>query len=173
MMMTLVKGIIHSIAHQFTSPDRSLAEINSILSRIAPKQIFITMMFLVFDLKKKVLLFSNAGHNPLLYCNSQTKISQLIELKGCALNLMKSCSYSLKEIPFQQDDFFLIYTDGITEAMNKNQEMFGEARLTQTVSEVATESPSKVIDQIKARLFEFTEKSTQADDVLMIAIKIR
>jgi sigma-B regulation protein RsbU (phosphoserine phosphatase) len=67
----------------------------------------------------------------------------------------------------------LIYTDGITEAMNKNQEMFGEARLTQFVSEVATESPSKVIDQIKTRLFEFTEKSTQADDVLMIAIKIR
>jgi serine phosphatase RsbU (regulator of sigma subunit) len=173
MMMTMVKGILHSIVQQFSSPEQSLSELNSIISRIAPREIFITMMFLIFDLNKRVLRFSNAGHNPIVYYNSQTRSSQLVELKGCALNLLKKCDYAMKEIPFQPNDLFLIYTDGVTEANNENQELFEETRLIQAVEEAASESADEIIHHAKSRLFAFTGKAKQADDVLMIAIKIR
>jgi len=172
MMMTMVKGILHSIVQQFSSAEHSLSEINSIIARIAPREIFITMMFLIFDLNKKVLRFSNAGHNPIVYYNSQIRSCQLIELKGCALNLVKKCDYEVKEIAFQPNDLFLIYTDGVTEAINENQELFEEPRLIQAVEEAASKSADEIIHHIKSRLFAFAGKAKQADDVLMIAIKI-
>jgi len=172
LMMTMVKGILHSIVQQFSSAEHSLSEINSIIARIVPKEIFITMMFLIFDLNKKVLRFSNAGHNPIVYYASQIRSCQLVELKGCALNLLKKCSYAVKEIPFQSNDLFLIYTDGVTEATNESRELFEETRLIQAVEEAASESADTVISHVKSRLFAFTGKTKQADDVLMIAIKI-
>lgn len=172
LMMTMVKGILHSIVQQFSSAEHSLSEINSIIARIAPRDVFITMMFLIFDLNKNVLRFSNAGHNPIVYYNSQTRSCQLIELKGCALNLVKKCVYDAKEIPFQPNDLFLIYTDGVTEAINENQELFEEAGLIQAVEEATTKPADEIINHIKSRLFAFAGKAKQADDVLMIAMKV-
>ncbi len=63
LVMTMVKGILHSISQKFESTDRILSEVNSILSRIAPTEMFVTMMFLVFDLKKNLLRYSSAGHS--------------------------------------------------------------------------------------------------------------
>jgi phosphoserine phosphatase RsbU/P len=123
MLMTMVKGILHSIVQQFTSVEQSLSEINSVIARIAPDEIFITMMFLIFDLNKKLLRFSNAGHIPIVHYNSQARSCQLINLKGCALNIMKNCNYIAQEIPFQPNDLFVIYTDGVTEASNENNEL--------------------------------------------------
>jgi len=172
MMMTMVKGILHSIVQQFSSAEHSLSEINSIIARIAPREIFITMMFLIFDLNKKVLRFSNAGHNPIIYFNHQTQSCQLVELKGCALNLLKNCDYELKEIAFQPNDLFLIYTDGVTEAADENHELFEEARLIQAIEEAASKSADDIIHLIKSSLLKFTGQVKQTDDVLIIAIKI-
>lgn len=172
MMMTMVKGILHSIVQQFPSAEHSLSEINSIIARIAPREIFITMMFLIFDLNQKVLRFANAGHNPIVYYNSQSRSCQLVELKGCALNLLKKCDYEVKELHFHPNDLFFIYTDGVTEASNENQDLFDESRLIQAVEEAASKSADGIIQNIKSRLFEFAGKAKQADDVLMIAVKV-
>lgn len=131
------------------------------------------MMFLIFDLNQKVLRFSNAGHNPIVHYNSQTRSCQLVELKGCALNLIKKCDYEVKELPLHPTDLFLIYTDGVTEASNENQELFDESRLIHAIEEVATKSVDGIIDRVKSRLSAFAGKAKQADDVLMIAIKIK
>ena len=172
MMMTMVKGILHTIVPQFSSPAQSLSEINAIIARIAPKEVFITMMFLIFDLNQKVLRFSNAGHNPIVHYKSQTRSCQLIELKGCALNLIKKCDYEMKELSFSPNDLFFIYTDGVTEASNEKQDLFDEARLVHAVEEASTKTADGIIDHVKSRLFAFVGKAKQSDDVLMIAIKV-
>lgn len=173
MMMTMVKGVLHSITHEFSSADQALNDINSILTRIVPKGIFITMMFLVFDFSKKVLRFSNAGHIPLLYYNSQSNSCQLVECRGCALNLTPKATFLVKEMAFKQDDLFFVYTDGVTEAVNEKMEMFEETRLIREVEEVAKESAVSVIDHLKAKLNDFTGRRPQEDDILMLALKIK
>lgn len=173
MMMTMVKGVLHSITHEFTSSDQALNDINSVLTRIVPKGIFITMMFLVFDISKKVLRFSNAGHIPLLYYNSQSNSCQLVECRGCALNLTPEATFLVKEMAFKRDDLFFIYTDGVTEAVNEKMEMFEEARLIREVEDVAKESSVSVIDHLKAKLNDFTGRRPQEDDILMLALKIK
>ncbi|MFQ5866249.1 MAG: PP2C family protein-serine/threonine phosphatase [bacterium] len=172
LVMTMVKGILHSITHIFESTDKILSEMNSIMSPIIPRDMFVTMMFLVFDLKKRTLRYSNAGHNPLLFYASGAKACQLVELRGPALGLTKLSVYKEKQIPLNPGDVFVIYTDGVTEAFSTNGEMFEETRLVQAVEEVASQDSGKVIEHVKNKLQEFTNKAPQSDDVAMIAVKV-
>ncbi|MFQ6112780.1 MAG: PP2C family protein-serine/threonine phosphatase [bacterium] len=172
LVMTMVKGILHSITHIFESTDKILSEINSIMSPIIPQEMFVTMIFLVFDLKKRTLRYSNAGHNPLVFYESGAEGCQMLELRGPALGLTKLSVYKEKELKLHSGDLFLIYTDGVTEAFNNNGEMFEETRLVKAVKEVATKNPGNVIEHVKNKLQEFTKDAPQSDDVAMIAVKV-
>ncbi|MFQ5825160.1 MAG: PP2C family protein-serine/threonine phosphatase [bacterium] len=172
LVMTMVKGILHAIAQNLESTDGVLSEMNTILGQTLPKEMFVTMMFLIFDLKKKKLRYSNAGHNPLLHYQSKSKDCQLVELPGPALGLTHLSVYKEKEIPLNSEDIFLIYTDGVTEAFNEQGQMFEESRLVQAVEEVAAEKAGPIIEHVKSKLQEFTAKARQSDDVAMIAVKV-
>lgn len=172
LVMTMLKGIVHALTHEIESPDRVLADINVILNEIAPKDKFVTMVFLVFDLEKKQLRYSNAGHNPLLYYNPELNSCQLLELKGPALGLSNLSVYQEKTLELNPGELILIYTDGVTEAFNEKGEMFEEARLIETVQEVTKERAENIIDHVKGKLHQFKNGASQNDDVAMIAVKV-
>lgn len=172
LIMTMIKGILHSIIRNYTSPEKAIGELNSIISRILPADVFITLLFVVLDLKNKLLQFSNAGHMPIVHYSRQNNRCQNIELQGSALNLLEDSSYSLKEFPFQSEDIFFIYTDGVNETVNDLLEMFEISGLQNAMKEVTSEPADKIIEHIKSKLQIFTGKSSQADDIVMIAIKI-
>lgn len=172
LMMTMVKGILHAMAQEFQSPEHLLAETNLILEHIMPKEMFVTMMFLVFDLETKTLCYSNAGHNPLLVCSGKNGQCEFIELRGPALGITSLARYQQKQIPLHPGDLFVIYTDGVTEAFNLQKEMFEESRLIEAVAASARAPADEVIMHIKTRLDEFTTGAMQSDDVAMIAMKI-
>ena len=109
------------------------------------------MVFLVFDLERCILHLSNAGHNPLVYYNHQQKTCECIECKGCALNLTARATYTVVELPLHSNDIFFIYTDGVTEAVNDQMEMFQEIRLIQGIQEIAAAQSSEIIDFLKSR----------------------
>lgn len=172
LVMTMVKGILHSISQKFESSARLLAELNEIINRIAPRDMFVTMIFLDFDLKNRFLRYSNAGHNPLLHYDGQSQTCQMVELRGPALGLSDRSLFQEKTVPFNSGDFFLIYTDGVTEAFNDQGEMFEEARLVQAAAEMAAAGAGKMIEHLKSRLKDFSGKVAQVDDVAMIGVKI-
>ncbi|MDZ7344807.1 MAG: SpoIIE family protein phosphatase [candidate division KSB1 bacterium] len=172
LLMTMVKGILHAITQNFVSPDRVLAEMNAILDKIIPKDKFVTMLFLVFDLQNKTLRYSNAGHNPLLFFDQQSQQVQMVQLRGPALGLTKLAVFQPKEIPLNPGDLLLIYTDGVTESFNAQGEMFEEERLMQAVQETVSEPAGKIIAHLNNKLRAFTGNLPQADDVAMIAVKV-
>ena len=172
LVMTLLKGITHSITQEFHSASQSLADINSVISQMIPEDVFVTIQFLVFDLKNKILLFSNAGHNPPVFYDNTSDSCNCIELAGCALNLMEDCTFQLKEIPLKTNDLFLVYTDGIIEVCNNTDEMLGLDQLKNTLLSCKSEPVEQIISNIKRQIVSFTGKAQQADDMAMIAIRI-
>ena len=171
LVMTMMKGIVHAITSDFESPEKALAEFNSILNQIGPKEKFVTMIFLVFDLKQMKLLYSSAGHPPLVFYNSKSKTCELVEFICPALGISSLSQYKQKQLTLSSGDLILVYTDGVTEAFNEEQEMFEETRLLKAVQEVAKQTAAKTIEHIKKKLKEFTKDASQSDDVAMIAIK--
>jgi sigma-B regulation protein RsbU (phosphoserine phosphatase) len=172
LIMTMIKGVLHSIIRSFKSVDQALGELNSIISRIVPADVFVTLLFILIDLKNRVLQFANAGHMPLIHYIHQNNLCQILELQGCALNLLQDSSYTLKEVPLQANDIFFIYTDGVNEAVNDLSEMFEISGLQNAIKEVTSEPADKVIEHIKGKLQAFKGKSSQTDDIVMIAIKV-
>ncbi len=173
LMMTMLKGILNSITLNFVSPDIVLKEINSIFSRVAPAEMFVTMMFLIFDLENRTLQFSNAGHNPLLLFNAGNNSSEVVKLAGCALNISINSNFSVREIPLNTNDLFVIYTDGITEAVNEKSEMFGVNKLVRIIDEVKEKTTAGIIEHVRTQLYDFTENRSLEDDIAIIAVKVK
>jgi sigma-B regulation protein RsbU (phosphoserine phosphatase) len=88
------------------------------------------------------------------------------------LNLLQDSSYTLKEVPLQAEDIFFIYTDGVNEAVNDLSEMFEISGLQNAMKEVTSEPADRIVEHIKGKLKAFTGKSSQTDDIVMIAIKV-
>ena len=173
MVMTMVKGVLHSLMHAFQSADQSLQDINAIIARIVPKDVFITMVFLVFDLESRIIQVSNAGHNPILYYNRKAKSCHRIKCRGCGLNLMKKASYYTEEWQLNEGDVVFAYTDGLPEAVNDRNEMFGEDRVLQLLENNSEESSKDIVNAVKSSLVEFCEEKSQIDDILMLAMKVK
>ena len=171
LVMTMMKGIVHAITSDFESPEKALAEFNSILNQIGPKEKFVTMIFLVFDLRNMKLVYSSAGHPPLVFYNSKSKTCELVEFICPALGISSLSQYKQKQMTLSSGDLILVYTDGVTEAFNEEQEMFEETRLLKAVQEVAKQTSAKTIEHVKKKLQEFIKDASQSDDVAMIAIK--
>jgi sigma-B regulation protein RsbU (phosphoserine phosphatase) len=172
LVMTMVKGILHSVTKKFESPSQVLSEMNAILNDIAPSDMFVTMMFLFFDLKNRTVRYSTAGHNPLLFYDHKAGTCSLVDLRGPALGLTRLSVFKEKEIPLDSGNLLFIYTDGVNEAANEKMEMFEYSRLIQSVEEVSSKRSKEVIEHVRGKLQEFTGKAPQSDDVAMIAVRV-
>lgn len=172
LVMTMVKGIMHAITQNFTSPEAVLKELNAIINQIGPREKFVTMAFLVFDLSAGQLRFSNAGHNPILFYQKMARQCEMIELRGPALGLSKLSSYQQKEMKLDSGDLIVVYTDGVTEAFNKKGEMFEESGLRAAVSAAVSSPSSEIIAHVKNEILKFTDGAQQSDDMAIIAVKV-
>lgn len=172
LMMTMIKGIFHSIIKNYSSVAQSLNQMNAILHEILPQEIFVTCQLLEMDTANKIMQFSNAGHHPLMIFRAATKSCEQLELKSCALNIMDHFNYQSKEINLKANDVVVLYTDGLIEALNKDEEMFGTARLMESITATVTEKAETIIKNIKTSLYEFTGEITYQDDLAIIVIKI-
>jgi len=171
LVMTMVKGILHSITHRYESCDKLIYEMNSILNSIIPPEMFVTLVFLVIDMKNKKLCYSNAGHNPLVYYSQKNSNCVLEELPGPALGISPNPTFKEKDIMINTEDILVLYTDGVTESINDNDEMYGLDRLKEAVIEIKTESSQKIIENIKRNLLSFTNNISQSDDIALITLK--
>ena len=173
LMMSMLKGVLHAILKKFQSPSQVLTEMNAVLGKTMPWDMFATMAFLVFDLKKNVLTLSNAGHNPLLIYVHKKQACEALVFKGMALGLTPKAQFEETEIALEPEDTFVLYTDGITESFSDTQEMFEEARLIKAVEEVGHLDATAIVEHIKGQVQQFTGAAAQSDDMALIVVKIK
>ncbi len=170
MLMSMVKGVLHTLSTQFAAPEAILQQMNTTLSEIIPPETFITMMLLTLD-SEGLLRFSNAGHNPPFWYNKSNGNGRFLKLPGCALNLTTTPVYRVKEFRLNPGDFLLLYTDGITETMNPQTELFGEERFRQAALAVSAEPAEKIIQHLLDEISSFSHHAPQADDMVLIVLK--
>jgi hypothetical protein len=174
--MTLTKGVIQSQAEHNLSPGEVLTRVNRSLYKMMDPRSFVTLFFAVIDSKADTITFSRAGHNPLFYFRySENRILSL-KPEGIALGIEKGeiFSQSIKEdhMQMEKDDLIVFYTDGFTEAMNKNLEEYGENRL----QDIILRSKDKPVQQIIADIVDdvnlFVKGYPQHDDMTMVIVKV-
>jgi len=175
--MTLTKGIIKTLARSIQSPKSLLTELNRTFYENTPKEVFISVIYGTFDMKHRTLTFARAGHNPLIVRKSAEGESGLLNPRGIAVGLetgeVFQATIEEKTIPIEPGDLIVFYTDGISEAMNKRGDEFGEERLRQTITRHAHEDAQTLLNQITAEVNAFAGDAKQHDDFTMVVVKVR
>jgi adenylate cyclase len=171
LFMAMVTSEFKFFALQGVLPEAVLSGLNAKLAKESSSNLFVTAFYLIFDMKKGMVKFSNGGHLPVIRLNAAGEVELLDVSEGTPLGLIDSV-YGGKELQFKKGDTFILYTDGITEAMNSRRELYGEERLIRA-AKASGGLPSKgIIDAILKDVRSFEPKSSQHDDITVIVIKI-
>jgi sigma-B regulation protein RsbU (phosphoserine phosphatase) len=173
--MSKVQGMVQLAAHMYASPKEMLKNVNRRIFEGIERRSFITMILALFDMKKKQVRICRAGHNKaLIGLNGKLKF---LEGGGIGLGLERGPLFDneLEEVvlPIKPESLFFFYTDGLTEAMNRQGKEFGE----ETVSKLVKEKRSLLAEQLQRVVItaaeEFQGKAEQHDDVTVVVVKAR
>jgi len=179
--MAELKGIVFSLSQLHASPRQLLIDANRIISKHLDSSSFITMTYVVVDTRARTITCARAGHCPLIYVpgpNAASRAAQTLVPDGMVLGLQVDTGDSfarlLEEItlPLGRGDLFLLYTDGISEAMNTSGDYFGDARLAELARQHADMASDELRERILREVHAFTGDAAQHDDMTMVLIKI-
>ena len=157
------------------SPQELAASLNSeIVHEVGPTGMFITAVLVRIEPYTNRLSLSSAGHNPvMLYRAASGKVEQ-VESHGPPLGFMAGVEYETYDGEFAPGDVLLLYTDGITEAIDSNRQMFGEDRLEALLRQHAVAGTAQdIMDATMKDLAEFTGCDRHDDDVSLIVVKVK
>jgi serine phosphatase RsbU (regulator of sigma subunit) len=173
--MSKVQAMIQFAAHVFNTPREILIEVNKQILDKLEKNCFVTVIAAMFDFKEKKVKFARAGHNPALY--SQNGVIEVINNKGIGLGVGDQELFELhleeKEINLSPDNLFVLYSDGLTEAMNSVREEFGMERFVNALSVVRYNSSDQIVDSIVDSVHGFTKDALQHDDITLVIVKTK
>jgi transposase len=138
---------------------------------------FVTMFYIILDSRNRTINFASAGHNPMILWRGKTKQVYFLKPKGFPVGIdlpemdMFERNMALQKINLEKDDMLVIYTDGITEAMDPDKNQFGEDRLVEVIKENGHLSPQEFVQKLGDTIAQFTRGAEQNDDITLVAIK--
>lgn len=145
---------------------------NKLLYLSTSTEKFVTLFYGIIDVRAHSLCFSNAGHeNPLLI--SEGKDPLRLNTGGIVLSIMEEFPYEEETVPLTPGDLLVIYSDGVTDAINPHQQLFGEARLMTVVNEHRHLAAQTLIDRIIAAVQSHAGTAPQMDDITLVVVKRR
>ncbi|MBC8284756.1 MAG: SpoIIE family protein phosphatase [Nitrospinae bacterium] len=150
-------------------PKKVLKQINNILCERSYRGMFTTAVFCLLDMNKRTLSVANGGHLSLLLKNGKT-IEEIGHAGGTPLGILPNIEYSQSEYLLKENDQILIYTDGITEPKNKQQEEFGMGRLKELLTQHEG-SPQDFITTLEKSITTFIGDAPQFDDLTSLTLK--
>jgi len=151
-------------------PKDCLNRSNQLLYQSTDRQKFATLFYGILDTENHQLCYSNAGHNrPFLF--TQNNEPKSLEKAGIVLSFLENFDFDEGNISLNPNDLLLIYSDGISEAMNHKHEEFGEERLALLVNEHKNKTAQDVIDVVIDRVKKHAKDRPQMDDMTLVVIK--
>ena len=170
LLMSSLHASVHAQVAAKTSLHQMVKSINEYLAENIPSNRFITLFIAELDPTTGIINYINAGHNPPLVGRADGKVEQL-ESGGFPLGIMPMAEYEVGQIQLAESEALVIYSDGVSEAVNLKDEEFGMERLSQVVSENLQKSASGLRDKVEFALSSFTQTAPANDDITLVIVK--
>jgi phosphoserine phosphatase RsbU/P len=172
LLMANMQAFLQVICRQNTPLDEATGLINDLISSNTSDGRFITFFWGILNDVNKTFNYVNAGHNPPLLIRDGT-ITKL-EIGGIILGVIKTMTpYRSESIQLQKDDVLIMFTDGISEAMNKKSEEFSDEALERFSLEMAGASAEAILKGIQSEVQKFTSGAHQSDDITLLVVKVK
>ncbi len=174
--MTLTKGILQSHAESDTSPRNVLSKVNNLMYRTMEQSWFVTMFYAVLDTDTKRMLFARAGHNPAILLEKNSPEPRLLISAGIGLGLEEGQIFEKtlveESLQLHSGQTLVFYTDGFTEAMNAQQEEYGEDRFIRFLNSRHRLDADDLIHSAIEDIERFRGGTEQQDDMTMVVLKV-
>ncbi|HSR16797.1 MAG TPA: PP2C family protein-serine/threonine phosphatase, partial [Ignavibacteriaceae bacterium] len=172
--MTKLQTMIQLACTPGKSPKEILVEINKRFYESIERNWFVTMTLALFDMEKQSVKFCRAGHMPVLYASNGTVLSY--RTQGIGIGLEKGLIFEKtlieEEIPIKPGNLFAFISDGITEAMNESEDMFGEEKLFGMLKNTGGKRSGDIMNDIWNSVKHFRSGAEQNDDMTMVLVKV-
>ena len=173
LFMAMTKLLIKSRAPDDKLPSKIMSRVNADLAADNPQCMFVTVFLGMINLRTGRVTYTNAGHNPPLIKRASGTVDEVPDIHGPILGVQEGREYGESSVDLGLGDVLLIYTDGVTEAMDREDNLYSDARLLQTVQEIGEISADSVLKTVRGSVDEFALGAEQADDITMITLEYK
>lgn len=170
MFMMTAKTIIKDLAESGIPVNEIFTKANEKLCENNESGMFVTVWMGVLDLESGNLQYASAGHNPPLVFRKNGEIQYLRTRAGFVLAGMEGVRYRINEMTLNPGDRIFLYTDGVTEATDSEEKLYGEDRLLAFMNQNRTADAPKLLAALKADIDRFVGEAPQFDDITMLML---
>ena len=169
--MAVSRTLIRATGVRGVSPADCLTYSNKLLAAESVDCMFVTVFYGIFNLKTGEISYCNAGHNPPYILKRGGAVEVLPMSQDPMVGAIDGIEYHGATLQLDHGDSLVMFTDGVTEAMNAQNEEFGEERLEDTLAEVTMHNCQQIVEAIKADVAAFVGDAEQSDDITVLALK--
>lgn len=180
LVMAICQSNLRHFARRYGAPAKVLTKLNEVLAVETSGEMFVTVIYAVLDPAHDSLTFARAGHELPLLCSAnggEGGRSQFVRSEGMAVGMVPGELFepAIEDvtIPFAAGDSLILFTDGVTEALNTRQEEFSNDRLAEIAREACHRSPSEINSAIRQHVTRFCGGNAPSDDFTLVTVKRR
>lgn len=171
LFMAVTKTLIESRARNDSSPASILTHVNNELSRHNDASMFVTVFIGMLDVRTGRMSYANGGHNPPYIKRADGSLTSLRERHGPVLGAMEDMVYREGNTTLEHGDRVFVFTDGVTEAMNITQSLYGEPQLVHMLKSETLASAENLVEGVVHDVLRFQGNAEQADDITVLALQ--
>jgi sigma-B regulation protein RsbU (phosphoserine phosphatase) len=171
MLMAISRTLLKATALKGISPDICLTEINCIIAEESLSTMFVSLFYGILDTRNGNFECCNAGHNLPYIMKNEGEIKQIDNVGGLFVGAFKDTEYEPQTITLAPNDTLFLYTDGVTEAMDADDNEFGDDRLNETLQGMLDKNPTDLTDSIVDEVKKYSEGTVQSDDITCLVLK--
>lgn len=171
LFMTMSHTLLRFTGSRCTNPVTTVTETNDMLTRESFDSMFVTLFYGVFDTTTGIITYINAGHNPPYIIKADGTIHELPHSKNICMGVLEEYNYQADEYKLEHGDTIVTFTDGVTEACDTSDKLYGEARLETLLSTLANKTAEDIAIAINEDVAQHANGAEQSDDITILILK--
>jgi phosphoserine phosphatase RsbU/P len=171
LFMAVAVTVLRTLARQIERPDEILRRLNDELVEQNPRGMFVTLQCLVFDTKERRVLCAGGGHHELAVLTPNGPPRLMCKSTGRPIGLMPANHIECETIALEPGETFVLYSDGVSEAMNARDDLYGEERLLATLAAHRDATLPDMLSHVLTDVRAFADGAKQSDDITMLAVR--
>lgn len=171
MFMIFTNSIVRASVHPAMPPAESMRNANRLICSKSNNAMFVSLVYLQLDPAAGQAIYVNAGHNPPLYYCASADEFQRLSRTGMVMGIDPETPFEQRSIHLEPGDFLFLYTDGLTDAIDAENQPFGMQRLESILSEHRRASAEEIISEVEEAVCTHSVDTTPLDDITMLLVK--
>ena len=169
--MAVSRTLIRATGLRGVKPSECMSYSNNLLSEESVSSMFVTVFYGIYNIRTGEVTYTNAAHNPPYVIKAGGSVKKFPYSQNIIAGIVKDYHFTEETLQLEPGDTLLLYTDGVTEAINTKEEEYGEERLESLLRNASKTNCQQVIDMVKADVKAFEGDAEQSDDITLLALK--